>query len=99
MTEKFTFRAGYCTALSEDEEGVLLIDSRLDESVKWIDVPTIGICMVKKQIQLICPICRATSHDCLLVDGKHKSNPGESVAVMECTSVNQYLVLLVPNDV
>ena len=90
--EHFIQEAGSGVAHHRDEEGLLLIGAALDESVKWVELPNFGRCMVEKNIILRCPMCHSIEHNCLLIKKVHE---GKRLAVIECTAFKKFLGVLI----
>lgn len=88
--ERFEFMAGSGVAHHKEEEGLMLIGARLDDSVKWVAAPK-GLKQTKegekiyvKEVKLI-QIAPNTYAKCLVLN---KKIGGRQLIVYECR--NQY---------
>lgn len=96
--ETFIQEAGSGVAHHKEEEGLLLIGAALDESVKWVELPKFGKCMVIKKINLRCPMCHSETHNCLLLDKRFGAD-NKQAAVIECTTHKKFFGVLLPHGV
>jgi hypothetical protein len=73
---------------AEEDKGLLIIGSEIDDSVEWLDIPQIGRRNVITVSQMRCPHCRVATHNTAYL-GTHK---GKGLYTVNCPKINQFIV-------
>ena len=73
---------------AKEDEGMIIIGAEIDESVKWLEIPTIGRRTVITVSQMRCPHCRVSTHNTAYL-GTHK---GKDLYTVNCPQIGQFIV-------
>ena len=85
--EPFVMNARSNVAEHSDDPTLLLLGAQIDESVKWMNVPTIGRKSVVRVFQDHCPVCGKLHNAADL--GNHE---GKTLYTIRCVSIGQFVV-------
>ena len=87
-TESFMMNARNDVAAHSEDPRLLLLGACRDESVKWLNVPTIGRRNVVKIVKHQCPGCGNTHNaaDLGMYDGKKR------LYTIRCMTIEQFIV-------
>ena len=73
---------------AKEDEGMIIIGAEIDESVKWLEIPTIGRRTVITVSQMRCPHCSFATHNTAYL-GPHE---GQGLYTVNCPLMGRFIV-------